>query len=212
MRLFTAIDLPDDVLLRLDRLLAALRPEAIIKWSPLDNLHITTKFIGEWPPERFPELEAALIELPPREPIEIELRNLGWFPNERSPRVLWAGVHAGPALEQLAREIDDRLAPLGVAKERRPFSPHMTLARIKSPVPLNRLRQKVEEMQPAAIGSFTASQFCLFRSDPGSHSSHLSQAAGVPVPECGRCLVNSQAVVMRLLPMRDLPLSRARLT
>jgi len=171
MRLFTAIDLPDDVLLRLDRLLAALRPEAIIKWSPLDNLHITTKFIGEWPPERFPELEAALIELPPREPIEIELRNLGWFPNERSPRVLWAGVHAGPALEQLVRNIDDRLAPLGVAKERRPFSQHMTLARIKSPVPVNRLRQMVEEMQPAAIGSFTASQFCLFRSDPGSHSS-----------------------------------------
>lgn len=171
MRLFTAIDLSDDLLLRLDRLLAALRPEAMIKWSPLDNLHITTKFIGEWPPERLLELEAALAELLPREPVEIELRNLGWFPNERSPRVLWAGVHAGPALEQLVRSIDDRLAPLGVAKEVRPFSPHLTLARIKSPVPLNRLRQKVEEMQPAAIGSFKASQFCLFRSDPGSHSS-----------------------------------------
>lgn len=171
MRLFTAIDLSDDVLLRLDRLLAMLRPEALIKWSPLDNLHITMKFIGEWPTDRLRELETALAELLPREPFAVELRDLGWFPNERSPRVLWAGVHAGPALEQLARNIEDRLAQLGIAREDRPFSPHLTLARIKSPVPLNRLRQKVEEIQPAAIGSFEVSQFCLFRSDPGSHSS-----------------------------------------
>lgn len=171
MRLFTAIDLSEDVLLRLDRLLAMLRPEASIKWSPLDNLHITMKFIGEWPPERLHELEAALADLLPREPFEVELHDLGWFPNERSPRVLWVGVHAGPALEKLARDIDNRLAPLGVPKEDRPFSPHLTLARIKSPVPLSRLRQKVEEMQPAAIGSFEAGQFCLFRSDPGSHAS-----------------------------------------
>lgn len=171
MRLFTAIDLSDEVLLRLDRLLAVLRPEALIKWSPLDNLHITMKFIGEWPQDRLHQLETALAELLPRDPFEVELRDLGWFPNERSPRVLWAGVHAGPALERLARNIEDRLMPLGIPKEDRAFSPHLTLARIKSPVPLNRLRQKVEEIQPAAIGSFQVNQFCLFRSDPGSHSS-----------------------------------------
>ena len=65
MRLFTALDLPPDVLLRLERLLAALRPEASIKWSPLDNLHITTKFIGEWPEKRVDELDAALAEAAP---------------------------------------------------------------------------------------------------------------------------------------------------
>ena len=99
MRLFTAIDLPAEMLLRLERLLSALRPEALIKWSPLDNLHITTKFIGEWPERRLEELDKALAGLIPREQFDIELRDLGWFPNERSPRVLWAGVHAGPALQ-----------------------------------------------------------------------------------------------------------------
>jgi 2'-5' RNA ligase len=171
MRLFTAIDLPEEMIWKLDRLLSALRPEALIKWSPLDNLHITTKFIGEWPAERRPELEDALADLLPREPFDVTLQGLGWFPNERSPRVLWAGIHTGPALEQLARDTDECLGRLGVPTEDRPFTAHITLARIKNPVPLNSLRTKVQELQPAFMGSFRVNQFCLFRSDPGSQAS-----------------------------------------
>src|SRR6185437_9474458 len=110
MRLFTAIDLPQEALLRLDRLVAALRPEALIKWSPLDNLHITTKFIGEWPEERIGELHAALLKVAPRHPFQVQIRNLGWFPNERAPRVLWAGVEGGESLKELARDTDEALA------------------------------------------------------------------------------------------------------
>jgi 2'-5' RNA ligase len=171
MRLFTAIDLPSDALLRLERLIIALRPEALIKWSPLDNLHITTKFIGEWPEARFEELHEALVAMPRRDVFGIELRDLGWFPNERSPRVLWAGVHGGQELGRLAADIEQSLVPLGIKKEEREFAPHLTLARIKNPVPLRRLRQKVQEMQPAPLGQFEVSQFALFRSDPGSNFS-----------------------------------------
>jgi RNA 2',3'-cyclic 3'-phosphodiesterase len=172
MRLFTAIDLPAELTWKLERLLSLLRPEALIKWSPLDNLHVTTKFIGEWPQERVGELEAALAELPPRESFTIELRDLGWYPNERSPRVLWAGVHAPSALAELARDTEQLLASrFGIPVEDRPFSPHLTLARIKNPVPLNQLRRKVDELQPAAMGSFIANHFRLYRSDPGSQSS-----------------------------------------
>lgn len=171
MRLFTAIDLPASIVMRLDRLLTTLRPEALIKWSPLDNLHITTKFIGEWPTARLGELTAALDELPPREPLEIELRDLGWYPHERSPRVLWVGVHGGKGLMDLARETEERLLTLGVPKEDRVYSPHLTLARINSPVPLGGLREKVKELQPASLGRFSASSFQLYRSDPGSKSS-----------------------------------------
>ncbi|HSU59908.1 MAG TPA: RNA 2',3'-cyclic phosphodiesterase, partial [Bryobacteraceae bacterium] len=85
MRLFTAIHLTPEILLRLERLLSTLRAEALIKWSPLDNLHITTKFIGEWPEARLDELHEALGALAPREPFQVELKDLGWFPNERSP-------------------------------------------------------------------------------------------------------------------------------
>lgn len=151
--------------------MAALRPEALINWSPLDNLHITTKFIGQWPDERLEELHEALLAVAPRIAFEVEIGNLGWFPAERSPRVLWIGAQGGPSLSTLAKEIEERLASLGLAREAREFSPHLTLARIKNPVPLGALRKRVEEMQPAFIGKFQVSQFALFRSDPGSNSS-----------------------------------------
>lgn len=171
MRLFTAIELPQSILLRLERLVAALRPEALVNWSPLDNLHITTKFVGAWPEARIDELDKALAEIAPRNPFEVEIRELGWFPNERSPRVLWAGVHGGTPLSSLASETEERLAPLGIPAEDREFSPHLTLARIKNPVPLRGLRQKVNELQPAPVGKFLVSQFTLFRSEPGSNAS-----------------------------------------
>ncbi len=171
MRLFTAIDLPSDLLLRLDRLLIALRPEALIKWSPLDNLHVTTKFIGEWPESRLDDLHEALSTVAPRDPFPIELKHLGWFPNERSPRVLWVGVHGGKPLLELIRGLEERLQLLGIKKEEREFSAHLTLARIKNAVPLRGLRQKVDEMQPAALGQFSVEHFSLFRSDPGSNAS-----------------------------------------
>ena len=171
MRLFTAIDLPHEILLRLERLMSALRPEALINWSPLDNLHITTKFIGQWPESRLSEMEEALSSLLPREPFEVEVKDLGWFPQERSPRVLWAGVHGGEALKKLAEATEERLEKLGIKREERPFAPHLTLARIKNPVPLRRLREKVHEMQPAALGKFAVAHFALFRSDPGSNAS-----------------------------------------
>jgi 2'-5' RNA ligase len=170
MRLFTAIDLPEQILLRLERLISALRSEALINWSPLDNLHITTKFIGPWPESRLEELHAVLLNMAPREPFDVELKNLGWFPNARAPRTFWIGVH-GAALDQLAQDTEQQLEPLGIPRESREFSPHLTLARIKTPVSLRRLHAKVDEMQPASLGHFCASQYALYRSDPGSNAS-----------------------------------------
>jgi len=175
MRLFTAIELPDPLLSRLERLTSALRPEALIKWSPLDNLHITTKFIGEWPEARLDELKEVLSRVGPLEPIKLEIGGLGWFPSERAPRVLWAGVRGGEALTKHARSVEQHLEPLGIAAESRPFSPHLTLARIKNPVPLDALRRKVNELGPAFIGEFTLVHFALFRSQAGSNASIYSK-------------------------------------
>lgn len=171
MRLFTAIDLPSDLLMRLERLMSALRPEALINWSPIDNLHVTTKFIGEWPETRLEDLHQVLGTLIAREAFEVEVKDLGWFPHERAPRVLWAGVHGGQHLTELASEMEGQLAALGIKKEDRAFSPHLTLARIKSPVPLGPLRERVRQMQPAALGKFLVPHFSLFRSEPGSNAS-----------------------------------------
>lgn len=171
MRLFTAVDLPPHVLLKLERLQSALRPAALIKWSPLDNLHVTTKFIGEWPDSRLGELTEALRSVVRRAPFQLELKKLGWFPNERSPRVLWVGIENESPLRELAQATEDCLLKFDIPKEDRLFTPHLTLARVKSPVPLDKLREKVREMQPSDLGSFGVSCFSLFRSDPGSNFS-----------------------------------------
>ena len=171
MRLFTAIDLPRPALLRVERLLSALRGEAQLKWSPIDNLHITTKFIGEWPESRLEELVESLRFLPKEGPLHLSLKRLGWFPNDGSPRVLYLSVDGDAGLMALAAKTTECLEKLGLEKEDRPYSPHLTLARVKNPVPLGRLKQRIAELQPNEFGTFAVNSYSLYRSDPGSNAS-----------------------------------------
>src|SRR5689334_188813 len=84
MRLFTGLDLPPEVVESLERLLKKLRPTAHVQWSPPENLHITTKFIGEWPDEKLDELKTALAGVESRGPIQVHIRRVGFFPNPHS--------------------------------------------------------------------------------------------------------------------------------
>jgi len=180
MRLFTGLDLPAAVLRNLEELLDDLRPTAPIQWSPIGNLHVTTKFIGEWPEERLPELVSALQALPPRPNIHLRICGSGFFPNERSPRVFWCGVEA-PGLSSLARDTDQAAAALGVAGEKRPYSPHLTLARIRQEgVDLRRLRKKVAARSWLDLGSFEAHSFFLYRSQLRPNGSVYTKLAEFP--------------------------------
>ena len=106
MRLFTGIDLPKETANKLDLLISRLRTLAQLKWSPAYNLHITTKFIGDWPQDRLEELITKLRTVPSRKSLDIQVRGLGWFPNPHHPHVFWAGVQGGPPLAELARDTD----------------------------------------------------------------------------------------------------------
>ncbi len=181
MRLFTGLDLPAGVIGSLEDLLRILRPAARIHWSPPANLHVTTRFIGEWPDQRLEELRAALGALPAHPPVPIHIRNLGYFPNPHSPRVFWAGVDAPPDLAALAAETDAALEPLGLKPEGRPFSPHLTLARIKEKVPLQPLREAVAGLPSLDFGRFTADRFFLYLSRPGAGGSVYTKLAEFPL-------------------------------
>jgi len=181
MRLFTGISLPQDLIDDLTRLLDKLRPEAHLKWSAPYNLHITTKFIGEWPEERKEELVSALRMLSRRSPIDIAIEGAGWLPNPKHPRILFAGLKSGPELKQLADDTDSALAGLGIERETRPFRPHLTLARINdSAVPLDPLRNAIRDLESREFGRFTASNFHLYLSKPGPAGSIYTQLAEFP--------------------------------
>ena len=177
MRLFTAIDLSDEVRANIEDLQHKLKPAARIQWSPASNLHITTKFIGEWKEARLDELKAALTRIPPAGSIDIEVSQLGWFPNLHSPRVFCVGVRAPPALRDLANSIDDAVAELGVPAERKVFSPHMTLARIRTPQPLGPLRYAVADLESQEFGSFAAARYHLYLSEQSTGGSRYSKLA-----------------------------------
>jgi len=181
MRLFTGLDLAPDVVANLERLLETLRPTAPIKWSPPKNLHITTKFIGEWPSERLDELQAALRNLRPQAPIAIAIEKLGFFPNPHAARIFWAGVKAGDGLPALARATDEATAALGIAKEDRPYSPHLTLARIAKPGRLPGLLSAVAALPSLEFGSFTANRFFLYQSQTGPAGSVYTKLAEFPL-------------------------------
>lgn len=185
MRLFTGLDLPAEVVRALEALLDRLRPTVRIKWSPPANLHVTTRFIGEWPEERLPDLRAALGGIPSHPPIPVHIRKLGFFPNPHAPRIFWAGVEASPDLAALAAETDRALEPLGLKPEGRPFSPHLTLARIKEPVPVQKLRETIAALPSLEFGSFSADRFFLYQSRPGPAGSVYTKLAEFPLASCG---------------------------
>jgi RNA 2',3'-cyclic 3'-phosphodiesterase len=185
MRLFTGLDLSPEVAGTLGHLLDRLRPVARVKWSPPENLHITTRFIGEWPAERLPDLRDALGGIPSRAAIPIHIRNLGFFPNPHSPRVFWAGVEAGPDLAVLASETDRALERLGLKPEGRPFSPHLTLARIKDPTHLQKLRESLALLRSVDFGGFSADRFFLYQSRLGPGGSAYTKLAEFPLGSCG---------------------------
>ncbi|HLJ16619.1 MAG TPA: RNA 2',3'-cyclic phosphodiesterase [Bryobacteraceae bacterium] len=182
MRLFVGLDLPASVKSKLSELLDRLRPAARLKWSPVSNLHLTTKFIGEWPEQKLPEMVTALQSVSvPAQGLAIGIRGLGWFPNPHHPRVLWAGVIAPPALVALARATDQATAELGVPVEERDYSPHLTLARIKDPTPLTALQQAVAKLASVDCGQFTPTAFYLYHSKTGPSGSVYTKLAEFPL-------------------------------
>jgi 2'-5' RNA ligase len=165
MRLFVALDIPEDVRSSLAAFVARLRPMCPdARWVRKEGLHVTMKFIGETPVEQLNAIQAALANLPARAPISMKFHGTGFFPNSRRPRVLWAGVECGPELAALAGHVDSALAALGVAREERAFSPHLTLARFDEPRGLDAIREAIEKSGTLNFGSANAGSFHLYQS------------------------------------------------
>ena len=173
MRLFVALDIPQEVRDSLAALRACLEPlSRAARWVRIEGAHITLKFIGEVSDERAAGIRATLAGIltgtprfaPPFTTIHLRFAGLGFFPNEGRPRVLWAGIEAGPELGQLAEAIDGALVPFGVPAETREFRPHLTLARFESPAGIERLRAAAAESATAEFGRAAIDAFHLYRS------------------------------------------------
>lgn len=165
MRLFVAFDFLDAVREAIRELIAQLKPESrSARWVRPEGVHITLNFLGETDPAKLDSIRSALSAVHSPEPVEMRFRGLGFFPNERRPRVFWIGVEATPNLAELAADVDRALAPLGFAPESRDFVPHLTLARFESPKGAESLVRRAAELGSVEFGSTRESQFYLFQS------------------------------------------------
>jgi RNA 2',3'-cyclic 3'-phosphodiesterase len=131
---------------------------------PAENWHLTVRFLGDLAPEACARLRGAIGAGGLGHPFEIRLGSVGAFPTPHRARVLWIGVTEGePRLVSLAEAVERRVGRAGLSIEERPYSPHLTIARLREPADLSgRLRSTA----PPAV-SFAVSEVVLFRSQLG---------------------------------------------
>ncbi|HEX7980401.1 MAG TPA: RNA 2',3'-cyclic phosphodiesterase [Gemmatimonadaceae bacterium] len=142
MRLFFAIELPDDVQERLDEATTSLRAEAPeLAWIDREKRHLTLKFLGDVADDALPRLTAAADHATATHgPLEMSVHEVGAFPNFRRARVVWIGVEQERRLELLHHDLEVACESAGFEVEGRPFRPHITLARVRSPLPVDRMK------------------------------------------------------------------------
>lgn len=138
IRAFIAIDLPDAIKLELEALQAklAVEPAGGIKWASPSGIHLTLKFLGWVQPNRIDDIKAAIADaVTPFAPFKLGIGGLGGFPNLRRLEVVWCGLTGDlHHLSELQQSIENLVSPLGFPTEKRAFSPHLTLARLREDV------------------------------------------------------------------------------
>lgn len=136
IRAFIAVDLPDAVRLECEALQKRLAAQGLdLKWVLPASMHLTLKFLGEISTETFDDVLHVLAEpFDVGGPIRLSLAGAGAFPSSRRARIVWAGL-AGDisSLARAALSLDTRTAGVGVPRETKPFSPHLTLGRSRGP-------------------------------------------------------------------------------
>jgi 2'-5' RNA ligase len=165
VRLFVALQIPAPVRENFAALIQEMRsiaPEP--KWVRAENLHVTLKFLGETPSEKLDSLRNALAAVGFAHPLHLRFHGVGFFPNDKRPRVFWAGLTSLPNLAPLAREIDLATAALGFPPKTRTFTPHLTLARFNQPAVSQQLRAAAENSATREFGTLNTATFHLIRS------------------------------------------------
>jgi len=188
MRLFIALDIPDEIRAKMTRYLEGVRefaPDA--RWVKPESFHVTLKFIGEQKDDQVERIQHELATVH-AQPFDISLRGQGFFPNPRSPRVFWLGIEAPDQLAQLANSIDEAISRTGIPRETNDYRPHLTLARSGSgrpqpragdhpSPPLRRLADKLQGKPSPDFGTMTAREFFLYESKLGPGGARYSKVA-----------------------------------
>jgi 2'-5' RNA ligase len=170
MRTFIAIELPEPIKNSLAKLIDKLKQTgADVKWVAPQNIHLTLKFLGERDDKKVDRISEILDEVARNHrAFPIQINALGAFPNMNSPRVIWVGIDQGDVeTKNIFKDLEDLICKVGIPKEDRAFSSHITIGRTKSAKGLAELTQEITSLNDS-IGrenlNFTAGSITLFKS------------------------------------------------
>jgi len=172
LRAFIAVEIPLEIHKAIESKTAPLRAilnSSLVRWVPTANIHLTLKFLGDVSPAYVELLTQMLsLEVSQHPVFEIQFGGLEAFPNSTRPRVIWIGIQAPAGLEALQHGIEAAVATLGYPSEKRPFSPHLTIGRVKQnagSTGMQKIRTTLEETQVGLLGSAQVTAVHLFKSD-----------------------------------------------
>ncbi|MGY5879053.1 MAG: RNA 2',3'-cyclic phosphodiesterase [Candidatus Thorarchaeota archaeon] len=166
VRAFLSIDIENQALLpqisetqrKLDTSLAKM------KLVEIENIHFTLRFLGDTSVTRIDEIESCLNKIK-IEPFEIIVHGVGAFPTRRKPRVIWIGVtQNADRISDLKMKIDSHLEELGYRAEKKKFTPHATIARVRYIKDAGRLANNLDDLSNQSIGSMSVSKFNMKKS------------------------------------------------
>jgi 2'-5' RNA ligase len=172
LRAFIALEFPESLQSAIHRQTARLREAAgssAARWVRPQNLHLTLKFLGDVPASNIEFINQALaVEAAKVRCFHLKVGGLGAFPSMKRARVVWVGIQGPAELAALQQSIEKATARLGYAAEERPFSPHLTIARIRQSASIaeqQQLRQALESTQLGSIGQTEVRAVTLMKSD-----------------------------------------------
>lgn len=172
IRAFIAIDLPPEVLQCLDDVSQQLKQElggAPVRWVPVENIHLTLKFLGDVSESNIDMLTDFLQSTVSNvKQFEFSVGGLGAYPKPHRPRVIWVGVEAPPELMTAQRSVESEMSRLGYARERRPFNPHLTLGRVSrhsTNQDVSNIADVIKTHTVGYLGSARVTALHIYRSD-----------------------------------------------
>jgi 2'-5' RNA ligase len=188
LREFIAVEIPPEIHQAIEKQTAPIRAAlntSLVRWVPVENIHLTLKFLGDVSPANLGLLEQMLIaEICQHQAFEMRFGGLGAFPNPKRPRIIWIGIQAPAGLVTLQHGIEAATATLGYPDEERPFSPHLTIGRVKQNVDsagMQKIRTALEGMQVGALGMARVGAVHLFKSDLKPSGAEYSRLFSAPL-------------------------------
>jgi 2'-5' RNA ligase len=181
LRSFIAIELPETVKSAFAELQGELKKTgADIRWVKPENIHLTLKFLGDIEEESTGSIIHVIKGTCSRfEPLTLEIRGVGVFPNAKSPRVIWAGVNCNTALAEIRNSIEEGLSSLGFDRDNRKFSPHLTLGRFRSSQGRRSLMDMAGQLTDRSYGIIHAGSIDLIKSELGPGGAKHTKIAEV---------------------------------